>query len=339
MKFRMSCMASILTLSVVLSGCGAKSPNSESPSPSATSSTPLPSESSSALPSEAPSETHGVTLLEEFKEKAMANAPADELLASLKQIISEVQPEVADDLIRTLEAFYKVNLPIIEKEFVPEKVQRQLNTLEFPFTEEMLSKVKDESVRKMVAKTLAGGYKLETTEGYVFPIVDYSQLLAFGENVTPQMNTYLDLMAMESDTKSASDGGLVISGDELASRVLAAESYVVMFPDSEERGKVEDVYIRYLNFYMMGLNNTPIFDYETFTLLPDVKKQFEQMIASHSGTITGQLTKQLLEILSESKDVLFTKDKNDEQTYIPAVKTFYDSLESTAHSKLPPSKK
>jgi hypothetical protein len=339
MKIRGSYIVSILVLSVVISGCGANSTNSESPSPSSSSSTPLPTESSSASPSEVPSETPGVTLLQEFKERALANAPADELFASLKQMISQVQPAVADDLIRTLDAYYKDNLPLVEKQFEPEKVQNQLNTMEFPFTKEMLPNVKDESVRTLIEKTLAGGYRLETTEGYVFPIVDYSELLAFSDNVTTQMKTYLELMAMESNAMSASDGGIVISWDELASRVLAAESYVVMFPDSEERVKVEETYIRYLNFYLIGLNNTPIFDYETFTLLPDKKSQYEQMIGSHSGTFTGQLTKQLLEVLSKSKDVLFTKDKNGEQTYIPAVKAFYDSLESTARSQLPSGKK
>jgi hypothetical protein len=329
MKLRATYIVSILALSVVLSGCGAKPTNTESPSPSA--SAPIPTESTSPEASETPK----VTLLEEFKQQALANARADELFGTLKQMIGEAQPTEADEFIRTIEAYYQTNLPLIEEKFAAENVQSALLQATWPFTEDQIPSIEDESIRTLVEQTLMGGYKLETTEGYIFPIVDYSKLLSFGERVSTAMKTYLDLMAMESDGKSTSDGGMVISLDELSRRMLAAESYVATFPDTAERKKVEERYIQYLNNYLIGLNNTPIFDYPSFLIVPEIKAHFEQMVASHGGTVTGKLTQQMLAILGETSDAVFLKDKNGEQINIPVVKTFRDGLEKTARAMLP----
>ncbi len=334
MKFRKSYMMSVLFVTLAIAGCGAKGSDSESPSPSS-SATPAPTESSSAAPSETPK----VTILQQFKDQTLAGLPANELFASFKQMIEETEPAVADEFIRTLEAYYEKNLPKAEKKYEADNVQQELAALEWPITEEQIQVIKDDSVRDLANQTLEGGYKLVTAEGFIFPIIDYGKLLSFGDKVTTAMKAYLNVMATESDAASASDGGLIITWDELASRTLAAESYVVTFPDSPERTKIENRYMNYLSMYLIGLNNTPIFDFETFVLLPEVKSQYEQMAASHAGTITGQLTMEMLGVVNESKGSVFVKGKNGEQEDIPAMKQFRDKIESAARSKLPAGKK
>jgi hypothetical protein len=333
MKMNIKVVVFFVVFSVIISGCGAKGTGSEIPTPSSSTSTPT--ESSTPGPSETPK----VTLLEQFKDMTLANGPADELYTSFKQMITKSEAAEADELIRTLESYYSTNLSETEKKFEPENVQKELSAAKWPFTEDQIAGIKDDTVRSLVEQTIAGGYKLEITEGYAFPVVDYGKLLSFGDLVTTPMKAYLDLMAMESDAKTTSDGGIVISLEELSRRTLAAESYVVTFPDTAERKKAENRYIQYLNLYLLGLNNSPIFDFETFILLPEVKSQFEQMVTSHSGTVIGQLTKQMLDILSKSNDAVFIKGKNGEQTDIPAMKAFRDQLESAARSKLPGGKK
>jgi hypothetical protein len=322
---------SALIISLALTACGDKSTGSESPSvaPSPTStSTPAPTETSSSTPSKESDEL----ILKQFRDLALASPPADELLASFKQSIAEIQPAQADELIRAMEAYYQKNLPEAEKKFEASNVQEDLMKLEWPITDEQIQAINDDSVRELAQQTIAGGYKLETAEGFVFPVIDYGQLVAYGDKLTISMKAYLDIMAAESDKASAKDAGLAITWDELASRTLAAESYVVTFPDTPERASVEQRYLNYLSMYLIGLNNTPIFDYDTFVILPEVKKQYEQMSASHAGTVTGQLTKEMLALLNDSKG------KNGEQTDIPALKQFRDKIESAARSKLPSSK-
>ncbi len=339
---RIKFAASVLVLSIALSACGTKNNAPDTPTatstPSPTATEPVPS--GSATPEESTQET-GERIVSEYRAMTLASKPANELYAGLKQAIEQdsLEPAQADELIRALEAFYNKDLPKAEKSFEDAKVQQALSKLDWPLTEEAIAGLKDDDVRQLVENTIAGGYKIDTAEGYYFPIVDYGKLTAFGDKVSVAMKAYLELMEKESDAPSAKDAGLVISWDELATRVLASESYIVTFPDTPERKQAEDYYVRYLSFYFIGLNNTPIFDYETFAVLPELKSEYKRMAASHAGTIAGQYAKEFLDILAESKDQVFIKGKNGEQTDVPAVKKFRDKLQDEAVSKLPTAKK
>lgn len=330
MEIRVSYIASFLVLSMIISGCSINNVNStESLSPVQTS-IPLSTEQTGVK-----SELPNLSLLEEFKNQSLEDIPADELRNTLKQVIKEVPSKDADEFIRIMEAYYQTNLPVVEIEMAADQVQSALASLTWPFTENQLSAIQDESVRSFIEKILNGGYKLEMTEGYVFPIVDYGKLLTFGDRITTAMKTYLDLMAMESDEKSSSDGGLVITLEELSRRTLAAESYVIHFPDTLERSKVEDRYIQYLTNFLIGMDNSPIYDPKSFLIVPQVKTRLKDMVSLHGETITGQLTEQFLTILSETSDAMYSKGEKGEKISIPVLKNFQDKLENTARSMLP----
>jgi len=338
-QHRFKVMASVIILSLALTACGTKNgePGATTPSPTAspTASAPAPTESASVEPTQESDEL----IVNHYREMTLAGTPANELYTELKKSIENVQPVHGDELIRALEAFYKEDLPKTEKAFEATEVQQALSGLDWPITDEAIAGLKDEAVRKLVETTVDGGYKVETAEGFYFPVVDYGKLLTFGDQVSISMKTYLELMAMESDSPTAKDAGLVISWDELAARVLANESYIVTFPDTPERKQIESNYIRYLSIYFIGMSNTPNFDYETFAILPELKAQYEQMASSHEATIAGQFAKEFLGILKESKDQLFVKGSNGDQTDVPAVKKFRDKLQDEAISKLPVVKK
>ena len=320
---RLKVTASILVLSLALAACGAKNNEPNEPTESA------------SLP---PTQDSGELIAKHYRELTLAGVPAPEAYDELKKSMEQVQPAQADDLIRTLEQFYEQDLPKAEKAFEDSKVQQALSKLDWPFTEQAITELKDEEVRTLVENTVAGGYKVETAEGMYFPVVDYGRLLTYGDQVTISMKAYLDLMARESDAPSAKDAALVISWDELASRLLASESYLVTFPDTPERKRVEYSFLRYLSSYFIGMSNTPIFDFETFAIRPELKSQYEQMAASHGETIVGQYAKEFLSILEESKGQLFVKGDNGEQKDVPAVKQFRDKLQDEALSKLPAAK-
>lgn len=338
---RLKATASILVLSLALAACGAKN-NAPGESPSTPPTTSAPSETapepteSASLP---PTQDSGELIAKHYRELTLAGAPAPEVYEELKKSMDQVLPAQADELIRTLEQFYEQDLPKAEKSFENAKVQQALSELDWPLTEQAVAELKDEEARTVVENAIAGGYKVETAEGMYFPVVDYGRLLTYGDQVSISMKAYLDLMARESDTPSAKDAALVISWDELASRLLASESYLVTFPDTPERQAVESSFLRYLSFYFIGLNNTPNFDYETFAILPELKTQYEQMAASHGETISGQFAKELLSILEESKGQLFVKGDKGEQKDVPAVKEFRDKLQDEALAKLPAAKK
>lgn len=329
MRNRLMALTAVVALSAALAGCGDRNTGPDD-SPAPTAASPIPTESVTPTASASPDQT----LLEEFRTKALANAPADELLQSMSSMLTDAGPAEADEFIRVMESYYEKNLPAEAEKLQAENVQQQLLKLSWPFTEDQLADIQNESVRKLVERTLAGGYKLDTAEAVVFPVVDYSKLLTYGEQVSTSMKAYLSLMAMESDARSASDAALVITWDELTKRTLAAESYVMTFPDSPERRKAEDRFIQYLKYYLTGMDNTPIFG-TGYKVLPELKTHYEQTAASHSGTITGQLTRELLDILNTNGGAVAAKNKNGDEIYVTEIAAFRDSLESKARAGLP----
>ncbi|KIL35911.1 hypothetical protein SD71_11050 [Cohnella kolymensis] len=330
MRNRLVVVISVIALCAALAGCGARKATSdqETPAPSAVS--PMPTETLTPPPSPSSDQT----LIEQFRAKALADAPAHELLQSMRDMMAGAGPAQADEFIRVMESYYEKNLNEAAERLQAENVQQQLLKLSWPFTEDQLTGIEDKSVRMLVEQTLAGGYKLDTAEGMVFPVVDYGKLLINGEQVSTAMKAYLSLMAMESDARSASDAALVITWDELTKRTLAAESYVMTFPDSPERQKAEDRFIQYLQYYLTGMDNTPIFG-TGYKVLPDLKTHYEQTAVAHSGTITGQLTRELLDILNTTGDAVAAKNKNGDEVYVAEYAAFRDSLESKARAALP----
>lgn len=305
-----------------------------SPAPTSSAS-PSAEASASASPSASPTSGPDASLLEAFKEQAQSDLSAAELNKALDDKLAQATPETGDALVREMLAYYDRQLPDMHGKFEPEKVQQALQKLEWPPTAQQIGQIKDEQARTLVQDAIDGGYKLETTEGFYFPVVDYGKLKRADTQVTPAMKDYVALLAVESDQKSASDGGLVIERSEAVARAAQAEAYVVAHPDAPERGQAEDLFAtRYIPFLLMGLDNTPVFDFDTFKLDSQVKAALEKAIADYPGTVTAKLAQEFLAIVEKTGGAVYQKGKNGEQVAIPEVKAFYDGLEAHARQLL-----
>ncbi|SFB28014.1 hypothetical protein SAMN05216312_105205 [Cohnella sp. OV330] len=312
----------------------ASSPQTSSASPSA-SPTPSPSASATAAASPTSGQDADASLLEAFKEQAQSDLSAAELNKALDDKLAQASPETGDALLREMLAYYDRQLPNMQGKFEPEKVQQALQKLEWPPSAQQIGQIKDEQARALVQGAIDGGYKLETTEGFYFPVVDYGKLKRADTQVTAAMKDYLALLAVESDQKSASDGGLVIERSEVVARAAQAEAYVTAHPDAPERDQAETLFAtRYIPFLLMGLDNTPVFDFDTFKLDSQVKTALEKAIADNPGTVTAKLAQEFLAIVEKTGGAVYKKGKNGEQVAIPEVKAFYDGLEAHARQLL-----
>ncbi|MBB6674838.1 hypothetical protein [Cohnella nanjingensis] len=325
-------MAAMLALSAVLAGCGKSGSGGEagaSPSDSVPAATAPASPSGSA--SQTPNEDQDAALIKAFRDKAKGDTGADALNKELDAALAAArQPETGDALLREMFAFYERDLPNAEKKFEAENVQKGLMKAKWPITADNAAEIKDETAKALVDKSLAGGYKLEQAEGFIFPVVDYGKLKRADAKVTPEMKDFVALYAMESDNKTAADAGLVIEWTELASRTIAAENYIKTYPTSALREKAEQRYMMYLNDLLIGLNNTPIFDFDTLKLDPKVKEVYTKTIQANPDTVTAKMTQQLLDILAKTNGTVFKKGKDGAQIDIPEVKAFRDGLEKNA---------
>lgn len=265
-------------------------------------------------------------ILSDFDEFKAGKPEAKEWLAWFDEHLAKLPKEDADQLVRELLAFYEMDLGKVQDEYLKEAVYRELGTLEWPITEESLSQIGDEAVRQTITDHFAGGYKLQTVEGMIFPIVDYGKVSKYAADVTEPMGEYLKLLAMESDARMASDGGLVITWDELAERAVAYEAYFKQYTDTPESAKIKEQYEnRYLPTYFNGLVNTPIYDYDTFKLHNEVKASYENTIKKYPDSETAKLAQQFMDILKKT-DWKVYDGSGEGRKDIPEVKQFLDSV-------------
>jgi hypothetical protein len=269
-----------------------------------------------------------------FEKTAGEAGEAADIVAFIDKHIEHATKEQADAMIRGLHKFYAKDLEKTQNQFYETNAQDVLTKLNWPITRDNLADIKDEAVRKLVETKLDGKYKLETVEGSIFPIVDYEPEKTYASRLSPELSDYIMLQAVESNDKMAADAGLLISWDQLAQRSLAAESYATNYPKSPELEEVKYLYIdRYLTAYLYGLDNTPVYDFETFKLLNEVKISYKKLVKEHPETITAKVVVDYLDLLSKHKDQVFLR-KNGEQIDITDVKTYRDGLKTQIEMRL-----
>ncbi|MEI0739519.1 hypothetical protein VQ056_27755 [Paenibacillus sp. JTLBN-2024] len=74
---------------------------------------------------------------------------------------------------------------------------------------------------------------------------------------------------MTAETKSpfARDAALSVGWTEATKRALSDEAFLKSYPTSNRATQVKSLYNLYLGVSMYGLNNTPMFDYDTKRLI------------------------------------------------------------------------
>lgn len=321
-----------------LAGCGSDKGGSaahSAPPPSATAtasaSASVPADTATATP--APSADKSAEILAAFKAKIKSGAAAAELNKQLDTDLPQAAPETADEMIRELLAYYDAHLQDASPELEQQDIQQALQQMKWPITEDEIAGMKSDSTRKAIQDTIDGGYKLDTAEGMIFPVVDYGKLKRFNDALSPEMRDYIALLAKESDQKSASDGGLVITWDEVANRALAAEKYIRDYPDSKERDAAANLYLQYMIDLLYGLDNTPIFDFDTYKLNAGVKAEYEKIVSEQAGTTTAKVVQSFLDVMKQTNDAVFKKGSGGQKD-IPEVKAFREGMEKQIREDL-----
>lgn len=278
------------------------------------------------------------SLVEQFRTTVSDAKETGEIISFLNENLAKAGENNADIMIRELNAFYDADLERTQDAFFQPKVQESLMTLPWPITSANAGSIADDEIKRLVVTKLSGGYKLVQVEGSIYPIVDYEmQKKMSSEFLSEPMNHYISLKAMESNEMTAKDGGLVISWDELADRAVSAETFVKRYPDSPEWEEVKQSYLdRYLSMYIIGLINTPVFDYETYKLKDEVRSSYEKLIKEQPITVTAKTAQSFMDVLVGTKGQVF-KQINGQQTEIAEVKQFQDRFLSEAEAMLKPS--
>ncbi|MCF7753654.1 hypothetical protein KQ941_04290 [Paenibacillus xylanexedens] len=173
----------------------------------------------------------------------------------------------------------------------------------------LLKEIKDPNVKKLLQEASDLGFKLETSEGLYYPIINYEIYQKFKPFVKADIAAYINIMATESNQMTTSDGGIIISWNELIQRALEKEAFLNNFPNSNRTSAVKQgLFVDYL-FY--GSDNTPAYDWytdeEIRTMDPEVKQAYEKTLAKREPNTQSVLLdtmEKILLVLNQNTDEL-----------------------------------
>ncbi|MDR9857327.1 hypothetical protein RJP21_27405 [Paenibacillus sp. VCA1] len=231
-----------------------------------------------------------------------------EAVAYMEKNIYQVTPWQATTMVLKLENAEKANLDAWNDKFYRDNVQQKLMKLMKKGDDltSLINKTSDKSLKTLFKGARDSGYRLETSEGMFYLVLDYPRFQKVRAYVTNDIKSYIDIMTVETKSPFANDAALSVGWTEVTKRALSDEAFLKSYPASNRATQVKSLYNLYLGVSMYGLNNTPMFDYDTKKVDPEGKAALQAAVSKGDPSKSGYLKKikGFLEVLEKSHDVL-----------------------------------
>lgn len=238
----------------------------------------------------------------DFIALAGENPKPDVIIEFMDKNIASVSKENASIMLEELEKAQKNYLVKLEDKYYSNAaVQESLfNVYKTEFDLSKIEDIQDAEVKDLLEETKAMGYKVETAEGMFFPIMNYEYMKKFSPYASDDMKSYIDIMAVETNKVPAKDAALTIGWNEIIQRALAQEGFIEKHGSSAKAESIKELQKRYLTFILFGLNNTPLFSYDTKTMDPEAKEAYTKAVKDNESSGLIQLLDKYMEILERS---------------------------------------
>ncbi|MHA0858033.1 hypothetical protein [Paenibacillus sp. CMAA1364] len=211
----------------------------------------------------------------------------------MKSHIYEVTPYQATLMTLRLENALQAQWQKWSDQFFADSIQNKLVKIYIPkdTLSTLIARTTNQELRNFLQGALDSGYKLETAEGMFFPEIDYERFAKYRPYVMNDIKTYIDIMAVESANPPAKDAALVISWEEITKRALSQEAFVQAHPNSNRTIQIDNLYQSYVINTAYGLNNTPLFDYDSHVMDAKAKDTYLSLLANSDIGNSGYLKK------------------------------------------------
>jgi len=123
---------------------------------------------------------------------------------------------------------------------------------------------------------------------------------AFSPYVSEPIKKLLDLRKDEMKKGFSEDAALLISYKEVGERVSNWEKLINEYPTLKLHQEANGYYNLYLSTFITGLANSPVFDYQTNILIPEVKEAYEDYINSNDDSKSRQIVSNYYSLLKNN---------------------------------------
>ncbi len=241
-------------------------------------------------------------LMQQFNKIVVTSEGTEDILDFIDKNIANVTKEsgtIMLDMMESKQKDYESKIQtIVEEQKFQEALLREKKNIDEINENKSL---KDPYVIETVNKVKDAGFKLDTSEGMYYTVVDYKTYGRYAENVTEEMKEYINIMATESEKAPAKDAAIVIGWDEVLNRAIAQERYITNYPKSRKINNINELYRKYTSFIAYGANNTPLFDYNTKEMVNDAKLVYLKVAESKENTKLIEKIKGFVEVLQNNK--------------------------------------
>ncbi len=168
---------------------------------------------------------------------------------------------------------------------------------------QLMSRTKDTSLRALLQQARDSGYRLVMLEGSLYPIMNYMAFQKYISYVKPDIKQYINIMGVETSNLATDDGALVVGYQEILNRALNQERFLNEYPKSNRVKQVENLMNNYTLYTFYGLNNTPLFDYETNKMTANAQKGYKAVLQRSNSEDSAFLAKldKFMDIVTEAK--------------------------------------
>ena len=162
---------------------------------------------------------------------------------------------------------------------------------------DIMAKYKNKTIAELAKETIDRRYKLEGIEGFISPIVDYESYKSYGKYLSQQMNSFIEIMASESESPSVMDAAIVIPLDEFVNRIIKLYEFEEKYPGFIRIYYIVNMLNGKLWVYMGGIDNTPVFNFSNNTIIGERLDNFKANAEKYKGTRFGNKLAEYLELL------------------------------------------
>lgn len=231
-----------------------------------------------------------------------------EAVSYMEKNIYQVTPWQGSMMVLKLENAEKANLDAWNNKFFKDSIQSKLMKLMKSGDDmtSLINRTSNKSLKSLLKGARDSGYTLQTSEGSFYLVLDYPRFQKVRSYVSSDIKSYIDIMTTETKAPFANDGALSIGWTEVTKRALSQEAFVKSFPHSNRTAQVKSLYTMYLNISMSGLNNTPLFDYDTKKADAKAKAALQAAVSKGDPSKSAYLKKLkgFLDVLEKNNDVL-----------------------------------
>lgn len=245
-------------------------------------------------------------IMRDFKNIVKSKNEPIVIIEFIDKNIHEVSKEDAAEMIKDLEQIQKQFLENYSEELFLKDYQEQLinvsskDEIDLFFNNSDLEKIEDIGLKELMEKIINGKYKLVNMEGSFYPIIDYEGLKVYNKHITAELQDYIEVKSIDSKDPTILDASLLITFDQLADRIIKTENYIRNYPDSISKEEMLRLYGGYLKLYMEGVDNTPIYDYETGIIIDQVLESYKKT-SNLEDPITSDIITKYMDIIEENE--------------------------------------